>query len=146
MVAPIDRFYRHVRPEGDCLIWTSTKAGGKGYEYPTFRNTTCKDDPKVYAHRWIYEQEIGPIPHGWQVDHTCKRHMCVATAHLEAVPFLENMRRERLLVCRAGLHDLTDPANCQWDAQGRRRGCKLCKRAKSLARHQRLREGSSHRM
>lgn len=122
----IERFYRHVRQDGECLIWTGTVAGSKT-KRATFRCTTRSSDPKVYAHRWIYEQRVGPIPDGWEVDHLCKRGLCVKVAHLEAVPSIENKRRERLGMCTKGLHDLNDPQNCDWDSQGRRRGCRMCR-------------------
>lgn len=96
-----------------------------------FRATTSMHDTKVYAHRWIYEQLVGPIPGGHDVDHVaargCTSALCVNPAHLEAVTHAENMRRARLIVCRSGRHDLTAPDSVVWDRQGRRRGCKRCK-------------------
>lgn len=93
------------------------------------------------AHCWIYEQIIGPIPDGLQVDHTCRNSLCVNPTHLEAVTPEENMRRARLKVCRSGKHDLTDPINVQWDKQGRRRGCATCKADYMKARAM-MRQGS----
>jgi hypothetical protein len=121
---PITRFYRHVRREGACLLWSGHAAGR--HPRPVFRLTTRQTDPKVYAHRWIYEQVVGPIPEGWEVDHLCQHGLCVDVAHLEAVPPKENQRRQRRAMCRAGLHDLSNPENCRWDTQGRRRGCRRC--------------------
>lgn len=97
-------------------------------------------DPKVYAHRWIYEQLVGPIPDGWEIDHLCKQRLCVEVTHLEAVSSDENKRRERLVMCTKGLHDLSDPENCVWDKQGRRRGCKMCHRERALASYYRRRQ------
>lgn len=128
---PIERFYRHVREEPHpslplpCLIWTGTVAGTKS-KYATFRATTKQTDSKPYAHRWIYEYWIGPIPPGLEIDHRCKRPLCVQVAHLEPVEPPENMRRVRLDTCRSGKHDLTNPDNVRWDKQGRRRGCIRC--------------------
>lgn len=127
---PIDRFYRHVRREGACLIWTGMTAGR--HPRPQFRHTTSSGDPKVYAHRWIYEQLNGPIPDGWEVDHVCKHGLCVDVAHLEAVPPKVNQQRERKSICAQG-HDLTDPPNQHWDSQGRRRGCYECLKARQRA-------------
>jgi len=158
---PLERFYRHVRREGACLIWTSTVAGTKS-RAGTFRPGSKWDDPKVYAHRWIYEQLVGPIPEGYDIDHVkargCSGSLCVEITHLEAVPHSENMRRARLDVCRSGKHDLTNPENVRWDSQGRRRGCKVCHKEKYDARYyadleatrakrreaQRQRKGDSH--
>ncbi len=132
---------RHVRPEGDCLIWTSTSAGSNakygtfwgGDKYPTGGNR------KVYAHRWIWEFFNGPIPEGFEIDHVkkagCVSTLCVKLTHLEAVTKQVNMERMRLKVCRLGKHDLTDPANVFWAENGYRGGCLPCRREKALARY-----------
>lgn len=137
---PIERFYRHTVREGSCLIWTSTFAGTKSRR-PQFRATTKMSEPKVYAHRWIYEQVVGPIPEGYEIDHTCKDGRCVEVAHLEAVPPAVNQSRERQVLCTRGLHDLGSPENCRWDNKGRRRGCIQCKRAATAARYRRNKGG-----
>jgi len=45
------------------------------------------------AHRFAYEQFIGPIPSGLTVDHLCFERRCVNPGHLEAVTNEENARR-----------------------------------------------------
>lgn len=50
---------------------------------------------RVAAHRAYYEQEIGPIPAGLQMDHLCRNKRCVNPAHLEPVTNRENQRRAR---------------------------------------------------
>jgi hypothetical protein len=45
------------------------------------------------AHRFYYEQHVGPIPEGLQLDHLCRNTRCVNPAHLEPVTGAENMRR-----------------------------------------------------
>lgn len=119
------KFYSRTKRVGDCLVWTAALTGSTS-------KAGCwyVDGVQVRAHRWIYEQLVGPIPEGWDVDHVrvrgCKFTMCVEITHLEAVPHRENMRRARLDVCRSGRHDLTNPDNVRWDSRGFRRGCKLC--------------------
>ena len=112
-------------------------SGPRGYG--TFRATSSAKDSKVYVHRWIYETTVGPIPTGFDVDHVkkrgCKSTKCINPEHLEPVTRLENQNRVRLDVCRAGLHDLTDPANIRWDGQGRRRGCLVCWLARARVRY-----------
>ncbi len=130
---PLVRFWRLTEPDGDCIIWKGHAIGSRS-RYGRFRPTTRTADPQVYAHVWIYEQVNGPVPAGLELDHTCRRPLCVNPAHLEAVTPAENARRARLVVCRAG-HDLTIPENVRWDAKGRRRGCAECQRVKALARY-----------
>lgn len=47
------------------------------------------------AHRAVYEEEVGPIPEGHELDHSCRRRDCVAPAHLEPVRHRDNERRKR---------------------------------------------------
>lgn len=48
------------------------------------------------AHRVSHEEFNGPIPDGWEVDHTCRNTLCINPAHLEAVTSEENIaRRDR---------------------------------------------------
>lgn len=130
-----ERFERFIDRSGACWLWTGVRAGHAPHQYGVFRVGTREDDPKVYVHRYAYELWVGPIPEGMQVDHVkargCESKLCVNPDHLEAVSGKENHRRKRLEVCRAGLHDLTDPANVSWDKHGRRRGCKQCSRDRS---------------
>ena len=46
-----------------------------------------------YAHRVFYEDFVGPIPDGLELDHLCRNPDCVNPAHLEPVTHRENMRR-----------------------------------------------------
>jgi hypothetical protein len=135
---PWDRFIALCEPAGNdlgCLRWKGFSAGTKGPKRPVFRHTTRAEDPKVYAFRWAYEQVYGEIAPGLELDHTCKNSWCVNWEHGEPVPPDENSRRTRLDVCRAGLHDLGDPANVRWDEKGRRRGCLQCWLARKRERY-----------
>jgi hypothetical protein len=46
-----------------------------------------------YAHRAMYEQEVGPIPTGMTVDHLCRQRDCLRPEHLEPVHLATNLRR-----------------------------------------------------
>ena len=48
----------------------------------------------VGAHIFAYEQFIGKVPEGMQVDHECCVPACVRPSHLAAVTARENDRRK----------------------------------------------------
>lgn len=80
---------------GPCWPWLASRtAGGYGRFCPGGRKLT------VMAHRWIYEQLIGPIPEGLEPDHLCRNRGCVKAiadeagpAHLEVITPRENTLR-----------------------------------------------------
>ena len=132
-----ERFLKYVAkaPLG-CWLWTGTTAGSTA-QYGYF----SVNGRKVPAHRVAYELWVGPIPDGQEIDHVAERgcvsKLCVNPAHLEPVSHAENRRRGRLSVCRAGLHDLTDPTNLRWDSKGQRRGCLACHNERRRERYAR---------
>lgn len=90
----------------------------------------------VYAHRFAYELERGPIPDGKQIDHLCRNHSCANPTHLEAVTSATNTLRgigptatnARKTHCRRG-HEFT-PENTRWQGGDRHyRVCRECHRA-----------------
>lgn len=71
------------RGADECWPWlASKKPRGYGQYMAAGKNN--------YAHRLVYEIEVGPIPEGLQIDHICRRRDCVNPAHLRAVTHLEN--------------------------------------------------------
>lgn len=48
---------------------------------------------KEWAHRFVYEMTVGPIPSGLQLDHLCRNRRCVNPDHLEPVTSRENTLR-----------------------------------------------------
>jgi hypothetical protein len=80
-----------------CIEWIAGKdAGGYARFYAGGRH--------VRAHRFAYEQFVGPIPEGYVIDHLCGNKGCVNYQHLEAVTNQENVRRHcaKQTSCRNG--------------------------------------------
>lgn len=44
-------------------------------------------------HRLTYEEYVGPIPQGLELDHLCRRKECCNPKHLESVTHAENIKR-----------------------------------------------------
>ena len=96
-VAPGLRFWHKVEQAGECWAWTATKNSGYGH----FWHGTGR----VYAHRWAYEEMVGPIPEGLTLDHichdpdlcqggpSCPHRSCVNPEHLNPVPSAVNTLR-----------------------------------------------------
>lgn len=73
----------YVADENGCWIWQrGLSKGGYGL------TGTGAD-----AHRKMYEDQVGPIPQGMELDHLCRVRACVNPQHLEPVAPRENTRR-----------------------------------------------------
>lgn len=92
MVATVADFWARVdvgEPD-DCWLWLGSTNGSNGYGRLGRRPTWH------LAHRYAYEQAVGPIPEGLVLDHLCSVRLCCNPAHLEPVTQAENLAR-----CRA---------------------------------------------
>lgn len=123
---------RHMRrrisegPDGCWLIRSSESHG-------VYASVSVNNKGRL-AHRLSYELLVGPIPDGHQIDHLCRRPLCVNPAHLEAVTPRENTQRGngpwalalRTGKCVAG-HEFT-PENTYIRPDGRGRACIACRK------------------
>ena len=84
----VDRLPMIVPGAGGCWIWTGS-INGKAYARWRQRD----DDYQRLAYVVVWEAFNGPIPEGFQLDHTCRVKVCVNPAHLELVTGTENLHR-----------------------------------------------------
>lgn len=110
-----------------CWVWLGATVGGTYGVIGRGR----RGEGNILVHVAAYEDRIGPVPVGFQVDHVkargCGSTLCCNPAHLEAVPQLENLRRqaEARTHCRRG-HPFSD-SNTYRRRDGSR-SCRACHR------------------
>jgi hypothetical protein len=125
-------------PEGDCWEWLGViNASG----YGTFK----RSGSRYMAHRWTYEQLVGPIPEGLTIDHLCRNRSCVNPVHMEPVTRGENTIRgggtyvaaaikRAQTNCKHG-HEYTTE-NTYIDPKTDRRSCRTCRSVQSRKSNQ----------
>lgn len=132
-----ERLLRHVDIDGDCWIW-------HGSTTPRYGQLRV-DNRNIVAHRWVWENLVGPIADGLVLDHyACRRTLCVNPDHLEPVTPLENFLRSHAVTrinrdkthCSRG--HLLDGENTYRRPDGYR-DCKICVNRRSRERNARRR-------
>lgn len=125
------RFWAKVEIErrDACWLWTGAQISN-GY------GNVSRGGKNILAHRYAYEQLVGPIPDGLQLDHVydrgCRHRNCVNPAHLEPVSHAINVgrgERTRLDSCPAG-HPYDGANTYRYKGS---RACRVCRRRHSNA-------------
>jgi hypothetical protein len=77
--------------EDGCYIWQGPDSGkkGRGKGYPRMN----VDGATMAVHIVMWVIENGPIPPKKQLDHTCRKRLCVRPTCTELVTHLQNQRR-----------------------------------------------------
>lgn len=137
------RILERIRVDGvGCWLWRGSITGTG---YGTIYLPRPVGQPfGARAHRFSYEQFVGPIPDGLELDHLCRVRHCVNPQHLEPVTRHENIVRgigPRLTIlrqagvyrthCRRG-HEL---AGRNVYAYGGKRQCAVCCRDGARAKY-----------
>lgn len=127
----IDRLMERIRLEGDCWRWVGYVHPTTGYGMFTVRGIGTRP-----AHRWMYEELVGPVPDGMELDHLCRNRWCVNPACLDPVTRHENImrgdgpaatrRRAAMRTTCARGHEYTQE-NTATTGDGHRR-CRACAR------------------
>ncbi len=91
-----ERIYERfdINEKTDCWEWNASRTKG-GYATISYQGKT------VLVHRKMCELRWGPIPAGYEVDHTCHNPCCICPEHLEAVsPSVNRARRLDYIIRR----------------------------------------------
>lgn len=127
----IDRWRDYIERDPattDCWMWTGPHNDRYGY-ISVSENGHRR---QRMAHLFVYEQLVGPVPAGLELDHLCRVKLCVNPAHLEPVTHMENVRRGLMFAlktqCLQG-HDYS-PENTRWGKKNGKltRICRTCER------------------
>ena len=132
----MERFWSKVDKTNSCWLWTASTR--RGYGQFVINN---KPAP---AHRFAYEQLVGDIPKGLQIDHLCRVRNCVNPEHLEPVTCRENILRGEG-ICAEAARKTHCPHNHPYsgynlhiDAEGFRH-CKECHKLREREKRAKLR-------
>jgi hypothetical protein len=143
---PAERFWPRVNKNGP--IWNGTPCwewiGGRNrLGYGVFN---IRHGKQTLAYVFAYEQLVGPVPEGKELDHLCRNHPCVNPDHLEPVTHQVNIQRGLAGKIKNPQTSKTHcPKGHPYNKEntlfsGGRRSCRICCREKM-----RLRRGSIKR-
>jgi hypothetical protein len=125
---PMERLRRKlIVSETGC--WIVRCSPRNGYGHISDRRRT------MYAHRFMYEALVGPVPDGLDLDHLCRNRLCCNPDHLEPVTRKANLDRAfavrpKPTRCPSG-HAYTEENT--YMSQGKYRVCRTCRRIREAA-------------
>lgn len=121
-------------PNSGCWLWLGADTTRNGLTYGRPRYAGARSGANCGAHRVIYEELIGRIPEGLELDHRCRTPLCVNPAHLEPTTHRENILRGVGVAARNAAkthcpqgHPLT-PGNLVLSRRDGKRACLICHR------------------
>lgn len=92
-----------------CQLVVSHKLNQDGY----FRKMT-KEGKAIMYHRKVYEDNFGPIPEGYEVDHICRNRNCINPEHLQ----LLTTEQHKAKTNKERSDDVRVPAKLYWEHTG----------------------------
>jgi hypothetical protein len=113
-------------PESGCWVWEKSLTN-LGYA------RIAHNGKARHAHRVSFENYIGKVPDGLELDHLCKVRCCVNPNHLEPVTRYENISRSAAWTYRKARthcpkgHELTDDNKYTAKSLGNKYLCLKCK-------------------
>lgn len=136
-VSDLDRFRSRLRVVDGCWLYTR---GQNGHGYGFFHAAGHRH----LAHRWAYEQLVGPVPSEMVLDHLCRNRACCNPDHLDVVTVGTNTARGtspgatavRTDRCKRG-HELTEDNVYRQPGKPTERYCRACARIRRQARTER---------
>ena len=127
-----ERILNKITKDDDgCWVWSGAKFKKNSGNYGQIRIGGRKDGKLVRAHKISYQEFVGEIPKGLELDHLCHNTLCVNPKHLEPVIHAENMKRRKdsnLPYCKHG-HKYT-PRTTYIRPDNGYRECKICRKLK----------------
>lgn len=110
----------NVAPLDVCWVWRRSVTK-KGYSQVSIGRRM-----KI-GHRVAYEEFVGPIPGGLQLDHLCRVKRCIRPKHLEPVTRAENWRRHVNSITQCPQGHWYSPANTYAYAKANGATHRVCK-------------------